>query len=74
MFVMLMQDHIPRTVAHSCGERISLVQPVLVQYVLRPTKEELQTFSHEWTILNAPGFLADPEARDETREFRRFKL
>ena len=27
---------------------------------LRPTEEELQNFSHEWTILNAPDFLADP--------------
>lgn len=27
---------------------------------LRPTEEELQNFSHEWTILNVPGFLADP--------------
>ena len=27
---------------------------------LRPMEEELQNFSHEWTILNAPDFLADP--------------
>ena len=28
---------------------------------LRPTAEELETFDPEWTILNAPGFLANPE-------------
>ncbi len=28
---------------------------------MRPTHEQLNTFSPEWTILNAPGFQADPE-------------
>ncbi|KAA1246851.1 phosphoenolpyruvate carboxykinase (ATP) [Aquimarina sp. RZ0] len=27
---------------------------------LRPTEEELKRFEPEWTILNAPGFMADP--------------
>ncbi len=34
---------------------------------LRPTKEELPSFNPEWTILNAPGFLADAAA-DGTRQ------
>ena len=34
---------------------------------LRPTEEELQSFDPEWTILNAPGFMADP-AVDGTRQ------
>ena len=34
---------------------------------LRPTAEELSNFDPEWTILNAPGFLADP-AVDGTRQ------
>jgi phosphoenolpyruvate carboxykinase (ATP) len=33
---------------------------------LRPTEEELENFSPEWTVINAPGFLADPEV-DGTR-------
>lgn len=28
---------------------------------LRPTEEEIQDFQHDWLILQAPGFLADPE-------------
>jgi phosphoenolpyruvate carboxykinase (ATP) len=34
---------------------------------LRPTPEQLKTFSAEWHILNAPGFFADPEV-DGTRQ------
>ena len=34
---------------------------------LRPTQDELMTFDPEWTIVNAPGFLADP-AIDGTRQ------
>ena len=34
---------------------------------LRPTKEEVLNFSPEWTIVNAPGFKADP-AIDGTRQ------
>ena len=34
---------------------------------LRPSKEELTEFNHDWTIINAPGFLADPEL-DGTRQ------
>ena len=34
---------------------------------LRPTAEELASFDPEWTILNAPGFKADP-AVDGTRQ------
>ncbi|MDY0780300.1 phosphoenolpyruvate carboxykinase (ATP) [Tenacibaculum sp. IB213877] len=34
---------------------------------LRPTEEELKNFSPEWTVINAPGFMANPEA-DGTRQ------
>lgn len=34
---------------------------------LRPTKEELKDFSPEWTVVNAPGFMADPK-EDGTRQ------
>ena len=34
---------------------------------LRPTAEELKGFSPEWTVINAPGFMANPE-EDGTRQ------
>lgn len=34
---------------------------------LRPTQEELEDFDPEWTVVNAPGFMADPE-KDCTRQ------
>ncbi len=34
---------------------------------LRPTEEELKTFDAEWTVVNAPGFMADAEV-DGTRQ------
>lgn len=34
---------------------------------LRPTEEELKTFTPEWTVINAPGFMADAEL-DGTRQ------
>jgi len=34
---------------------------------LRPTSAELENFSPEWTVVNAPGFMADP-AVDGTRQ------
>lgn len=34
---------------------------------LRPSKKELETFEHEWLILAAPEFKADPK-RDKTRQ------
>ena len=34
---------------------------------LRPTEEELENFEPEWTVVNAPGFKADPEI-DGTRQ------
>ncbi len=34
---------------------------------LRPTDDELKSFKPEWTVVNAPGFLANPEV-DGTRQ------
>lgn len=34
---------------------------------LRPTEDELKGFKPEWTVINAPGFMADPEV-DGTRQ------
>ncbi len=34
---------------------------------IRPTAEELRNFEPEWTVINAPGFLAQPEI-DGTRQ------
>jgi len=34
---------------------------------LRPTEDELNNFSPEWTVVNAPGFMANPEV-DGTRQ------
>lgn len=34
---------------------------------LRPTEDELNDFTPEWTVVNAPGFMADPEV-DGTRQ------
>jgi phosphoenolpyruvate carboxykinase (ATP) len=34
---------------------------------LRPSEEELEDFDPEWTVVNAPGFMADP-AMDGTRQ------
>jgi phosphoenolpyruvate carboxykinase (ATP) len=34
---------------------------------LRPTEKELETFSPEWTVVNAPGFMANAEL-DGTRQ------
>lgn len=34
---------------------------------LRPTEEELKDFEPDWVVLNAPGFMADPEV-DHTRQ------
>lgn len=34
---------------------------------LRPTRDEIKHFKHDWVILNAPGFRADPQI-DGTRQ------
>jgi len=34
---------------------------------LRPTSSELENFEPEWTVINAPGFMAEPEL-DSTRQ------
>lgn len=34
---------------------------------LRPTQDELKNFESEWTVINAPGFMANPEV-DGTRQ------
>ncbi|TXG36820.1 phosphoenolpyruvate carboxykinase (ATP) [Seonamhaeicola maritimus] len=34
---------------------------------IRPTEDELNNFNPEWTVMNAPGFMADPE-EDGTRQ------
>jgi len=34
---------------------------------LRPTNEQLETFEPEWTVINAPGFMAEAE-KDGTRQ------
>lgn len=34
---------------------------------IRPTDQELNNFEEDWTVVNAPGFLADPEI-DGTRQ------
>lgn len=34
---------------------------------LRPTQDELEDFDPEWTVVNAPGFMANPE-EDGTRQ------
>ena len=49
---------------------------------LRPSDEELEDFDPEWTVVNAPGFMADPEAAQlchpqfwqEDRPYRRYGL
>lgn len=34
---------------------------------IRPTEEEVKSFDPEWTVINAPGFMANPEV-DGTRQ------
>ena len=34
---------------------------------IRPTSDELENFEADWTVLNIPGFLANPE-EDGTRQ------
>ena len=34
---------------------------------MRPSEEEIKSFDPEWTVINAPGFMADP-AVDGTRQ------
>ena len=40
---------------------------VCIQYVSRPTEEELENFDPEWTVIHAPHFKANP-ATDGTRQ------
>lgn len=35
---------------------------------LRPTEADLEDFQHEWTVLNAPGFMANPELHGTRQE------
>ena len=34
---------------------------------IRPSEDELEDFDPEWAVINAPGFMADPD-RDSTRQ------
>ena len=36
---------------------------------IQPTDKELAEFQVEWTVINAPGFKADPKRQHETRKF-----
>jgi len=35
---------------------------------LRPTEQEIETFDPEWNVIDAPGFLADPEVHGTRQE------
>lgn len=56
---------------HQLNIRVVTENPWANQFAsnmfLRPTKEELKDFNPEWTIINAPGFYANPET-DGTRQ------